>query len=214
MNWPGRGKTRCLDDLPKIDVREWSRKGRTEPGKSFRTEWFSADKLSIYLAINVHVGYFGISGERKIGTDWYPIEAKVGRRFTPCNLGGRRIWFECRACGRRAALLYVDGMQICCRRCLDLPYRVQCENSTDRLLRRIQRVRKKLGAPGNLLAPVPPRKPYQRVWTYDKMWFEEITLRRELFERWKEQILEGYSVTHVYLDELKRGGTWDDVPLP
>lgn len=210
MKWTGRGDTRCVDDLPRMDVRVWAKKGRTEPGQHFGESWSRMGSPSIRLDVRVHLGYFHVQGERRFGDKWIPIEVKIGRRFTKCHFGGRRIWFECHRCGLRAAILYVDGVKMHCRRCADLPYRVQCENTTDRLIRRLQKLRKRLGAPANLLAPVPWKRPYKRWEPFLRLYYEEAEVRRELFDRWKKEILDGYSVTQVYLNQLKRGGTWDD----
>ena len=81
---------------------------------------------------------------RKPGEEWceecYPILLD----WTACNLGGKRPWFLCPGCGRRVAILYV-GTLFQCRQCLNLTYQSQRECRLDRLLRRKDKIRKRLG---------------------------------------------------------------------
>ena len=46
---------------------------------------------------------------------------------TPCHFGGFRYWFTCQGigttlCGKRAGVLYKDGLRFACRHCYDLTY--------------------------------------------------------------------------------------------
>ena len=45
-----------------------------------------------------------------------------------CRYGGRRYWFECPRCIRRVGVLYKDGDDFQCRRCLNLDYRSHLRN--------------------------------------------------------------------------------------
>ncbi len=60
------------------------------------------------------------------------------------HLGGKRPWFLCPGCGRRVAKLYVESL-FQCRHCLQLAYQSQREGHLDRLLRRKDKIRKRLG---------------------------------------------------------------------
>ncbi len=50
----------------------------------------------------------------------------IGLTFTSSkgNLGGKRFWFEC-ICDSKASILYLDGSNYRCRKCLNLAYRSQ-----------------------------------------------------------------------------------------
>ena len=65
---------------------------------------------------------------------------------TPCNYGGERQWFACPAvgCGRRVAKLY-GGRVFACRLCHELAYPSQREAEHDRLARRADAIRARLG---------------------------------------------------------------------
>lgn len=41
---------------------------------------------------------------------------------TACHFGGSRSWFECPACGKRAARLFFRGNRFACRKCSRLVY--------------------------------------------------------------------------------------------
>ena len=67
--------------------------------------------------------------------DWQPgaliIAGSVGREWlrqrvpivqTACHFGGARSWFQCPACGTRAARLFFRGTRFACRECSRLVY--------------------------------------------------------------------------------------------
>lgn len=78
--------------------------------------------------------------------DWQAMEYPVFLEWTDCHLGGKRAWFRCPAkgCGRRVAILY-GGAIFACRRCHRLAYESQREAGYDRMARRADRLRDKLG---------------------------------------------------------------------
>lgn len=58
---------------------------------------------------------------------------------TPCHFGGRRSWFECGQCGRRAGVLFVtaDVRHLVCRLCSGVRYRSQMSGGSSRTLSRV-----------------------------------------------------------------------------
>ena len=65
--------------------------------------------------------------------------------WTPCTLGGQRVWWRCPAvgCGRRVAVLH-GGRVFACRLCNRLAYRSQRETDYDRATRRADKLRNRL----------------------------------------------------------------------
>lgn len=61
------------------------------------------------------------------------------------HFGGYRRWLVCPTCKARREALYVDGHSIACRMCLGLRYASQHENVRDRMFRRANAIRKRLG---------------------------------------------------------------------
>ena len=91
--------------------------------------------------------------------------------YTTPNYGGRRPWFICpnRNCGRRVRKLY-GGKYYLCRHCHDLTYEV-CQKSHKEAYQtsvsnRMTAIRRRLGAKGGLLDPLPKRPRYMRVEAY------------------------------------------------
>jgi hypothetical protein len=75
-------------------------------------------------------------------------QVAVDLLWTLCHLGGRRVWFRCPAesCGARVAILYIIEGKVACRRCHQLAYRSQTESEFDRVMRKVDKMRKLLGA--------------------------------------------------------------------
>ena len=83
---------------------------------------------------------------RSGGEDWKDESYPIYLDWTACHLGGQRPWFLCpaRGCGRRVAILYGGGI-FACRHCYQLAYPSQRETGYDRMARRADRIRDKLG---------------------------------------------------------------------
>lgn len=133
-----------------LDVRQLQRDGLLKPGQVFSWDWSrngtkvasidirtEADRVILdYRYKNRYVG-----GEGK--SENYPVRIE----WTPCNYGGARPWFLCPAqgCGRRVAILYLGSAIFACRHCYRLAYACQRETADDRAMRRVDRIRERLG---------------------------------------------------------------------
>ena len=79
------------------------------------------------------------------------VEGVSDLAWTPCGLGGERPWFVCSGeeCGRRAAILYLEGGSSLCRLCRNLAYPSQREGKRGGQLgkarRRAEKARARLG---------------------------------------------------------------------
>ena len=94
----GEGTRLTTDELPALDVRVLKRRGLISP-----------QSPGLILRDDQVAG-----GEVRLPLVW-----------TPCIFAGERPWFVCpgEGCGRRAAILYLDGSgHLLCRLCLDLAY--------------------------------------------------------------------------------------------
>ena len=102
---------------------------------------------------------------------------------TTPHLGGFRFWFRCpgQECGRRVAILYVTKNGLLCRRCLGLVYPVQREDRANRLLRKAQNIRERLGGSSNMSLPFPARPKGMHHRTYWR-------LRRQSQEAWSNSL--------------------------
>jgi hypothetical protein len=101
---------------------------------------------------------------------WTDTIEVVGLLRTPQHFGGERLWFACPGCERRCAVLY-GGRRFLCRYCVALPYASQHQAAPDRLRRRAQTVRERLGGSEyrNLSLSFPQRPPRMRWATYERL---------------------------------------------
>jgi hypothetical protein len=109
------------------------------------------------------------------GGEWEDVAQTVRIVSLPCRFGGTRPYFICAgvvngvSCGRRVATLHGPGRYFLCRHCYRLAYASQSEDAWDRLLRRANKIRQRLGGDPGMAAPF-PRKP-KGMWrrTYERL---------------------------------------------
>jgi hypothetical protein len=130
-----------------LDVRRLQRDGLLTAGNAFGWTWSrNGEEIA---SIRMRVGEDRVTliyRIRDYGGEWQPMEYPVFLEWTACHLGGRRAWFRCpaRGCGRRVAVLY-GGSIFACRYCHRLAYDSQRERKDDRLTRRADKIRQRLG---------------------------------------------------------------------
>lgn len=130
-----------------LDIRRWQRDGFLTPGRSFGWQWtWDGEQVA---SINVHSEVDRVTlsyRHRAGGAEWKSEEYPVRLNWTACHFGGQRPWFVCpaRGCGRRVAILY-GGDIFACRRCYRLAYPSQREADYDRVARRAETIRRRLG---------------------------------------------------------------------
>jgi hypothetical protein len=109
---------------------------------------------------------------------WRDVECPVSITWTPCHYGGKRPWFVCPAqgCGRRVAILYLDGV-FACRRCYQCVYESQRRAGWERALAKAQRIRMRLGGSGSVYEPFPLRPKRMHRTSYAKLRREEALAR-------------------------------------
>jgi len=97
--------------------------------------------------------------------NWYSFARPVAATFSLESaipyFGGRRWWFRCPGCDRRARKLYRSTGRILfgCRVCLSLGYESQQGDRKHRLMLKVSRLKHRLGARGYDAAPVAPIPP-------------------------------------------------------
>ena len=162
MGGPGSGNRwhhgakSTTDDYHSLDVRFLAREGMLRPGHRGGVSWRRAGETSASIGVRAEEGRVILAYRHRSGgdDDWTDEQYPVRIVRTPCQLGGSRPWFICPAvgCGRRVAILY-GGSIFACRHCHGLAYASSREDGSDRLARRADRLRERLGwAPGILNA--------------------------------------------------------------
>ncbi len=140
-------------DKQSIDIRQLDRDGLLDAGLSFSIVWKTGERRRASIRMDVETGkvMLGYRAEMSNGRSTR-FEYPVMLNRTECNFGGSRPWFICPCCKRRIAVLYLGGnSRFACRRCSKLAYRSQRETEDDRALRRINKLRRRLGWPPGVI---------------------------------------------------------------
>jgi hypothetical protein len=140
-------KKATTNDYRALDVRVLQRKGLLVPGRTSTIRWsINGNTLeSIQLRAEDDRVILSQNSRREAG-EGPAVEYPIYLDWSGCHLGGQRAWFRCPAkgCGRRVALLY-SGSIYACRHCHQLAYASQREKGYARALRKVDRLRDKLG---------------------------------------------------------------------
>ncbi len=174
--WGAKDST---DDYRSIDVRRWQRDGLLESHQSFGWQWSRHGEVVASIRVRTEPNRVILTyRHRSGGEDWKDESYSVYLDWTTCNLGGQRPWFLCpaRGCGRRVAILY-GGSIFACRHCHQLAYPSQRETGYDRMARRADRIRDKLGWERGILNPKGWRKPKGMHWNT----FERLNKKHDAF---------------------------------
>jgi len=171
----GRVGWKCkVEECRSLDVNRLHREGCLAPAYSGGWNWMRDGKRTANISMQCNgmtlTLFYRIRQNRD---DWRDIRQPIKLDSTQCRFGGSRPWFICpgiasgRRCRRRVAKLHAGGTYFLCRQCYQLVYESQSESDFDRLLRRANKLRTKLGgepSTGALIA----RKPKGMHWkTYE-----------------------------------------------
>lgn len=161
------GSKSITSDYRHLDVRHLQREGLLIEGCKFGWTWnqYTTHEASIRVRVAKHeltLSYMHQSGPNQ---EWRNRQYSVQLDRTVCHLGGTRHWFLCPAqgCGRRVAILYASSI-FACRHCLNLAYSSQREEKVDRLARRAEKIRARLGWKPGILNGREWRKPKHMHW--------------------------------------------------
>jgi len=175
-NWFRWDKRNYLDELISIDVQRWKRDGLLQPGRKFSWSWLYGDEAHDSISVRVEPGRVVLMfRQRDQGEGWCEVEELIVLSHTPCTYGGKRVWFVCPSCQRRAALLRCQRPYFVCRRCCRLPYQSQSETQADRAISKARKLRRRLGADDSLRNPVlvKPKGMHWKMFTQLRDWLDE-----------------------------------------
>ncbi len=180
---PGKKKQ---DILPYVDLRLLRRKGALADGCVSVLQWFRKSRYIGEVQVTVAEDQIILEYQAQIPTQH--ITQSVNLTYTPCYFGGVRPWMLCPGCHRRVLILYAGSTCFRCRHCFKLTYSSRNEGKLDLLLRRIWKVRSKLGTTADLTVPIAPRPKGMHHTTYDQLWWKAITNQQKLFKLMEENI--------------------------
>lgn len=104
------------------------------------------------------------------GIHWRGRRIEIDRE--PGRLGGWRMWLVCPECRKHFYVLRAVGDRVACRHCLGLKYKCQSETANDRLLRKANKLRERLGWEPGVLNPLGEKPKYMRWDTYERLRLE------------------------------------------
>ena len=145
-----RGGHDVTADYRRLDVRELHRAGVLTPG--WRGGWYRRGEKRASINIEVGKASIRLRYDTTSGGECKSYDYAVMLSRSSCNYDGERSWFLCPCCGRRVAILYGFAL-FACRHCGKLAYEVQREDETDRLARRTDAIRDRLGWEAGILNP-------------------------------------------------------------
>jgi hypothetical protein len=170
----GRG---TVEACRSIDVNRLHREGCLQPGWWGGWQWTrDGEKVASIDMRAEERRLLLLYRYRSWGSDdWEEIEEPVSLEWTTCHFGGARPWFVCPgmvngvACRRRVGKLYGAGRYFLCRHCDRLGYQSQREQRHDRVVRRVDKIRMRLGGDPGMWTPF-PEKPKGMHWrSYDRL---------------------------------------------
>jgi hypothetical protein len=165
----GWSRKPVVEDYRRLDIRRLQRDGFLISGKAFSWGWWNSKSertADVIIAVEhdiVRLQYKTRSSSEPLQSVDEPIPIK----WTFPHYGGRP-WWECPGCGRRVAILY-GAIYFRCRHCYRLPYGCQEENDHDRLLRRVQKLRRRLGGSLSLFDRFPDKPKGMHQKTYYRL---------------------------------------------
>ena len=181
MGGPGSGqwyrwdKRSTLDDLCSVDIRLLKRRGTLTPGASTMLAWSrGTQSAGSVLVVGAPDAVVLVYRARAFNGAWEDKRDKVLLTWTAPAGGGQRPWFLCPACARRVALIYSVSTGFACRHCVQRPYGSQCETQQDRSLRKVRKIRTRLGVSHSLLEHI-------------QSWHKPKGMHWRTFERLQEQ---------------------------
>ncbi len=134
------------EQLKRIDVRDWARRGFLRCPCSFSWSWHRGGEPTGSIGVRVH-GPDALTLNYTVTLD--NVAREVAERLpivaTKLPYGGARPWFSCPYCARRVAVLYLRGGRFGCRLCKRVSYSSQSEDALDRTWRVQRKIEAKLG---------------------------------------------------------------------
>ena len=126
-----------------IDIRELGRKGSLQYGESGLINYSRGGRPTGVLLYRAQEDGLKVMYWQRYSGKWQSVEATLDYDYSDCYFGGVRQWFSCPQCGNRVAVIYAG--HFACRKCLNLAYESQRENSFLRSIRIWEKAMQKLG---------------------------------------------------------------------
>ena len=153
------------ESQPGIDIRLLKRKGFIHEGFAGLIEWKIKDTVFGSVAFEIEEKSLILIYNHTSNPSQEKVVQPVKLIWVPCNYGGKRVWFLCPKCGRRAAIVYATKIWFACRLCAGLTHRSQQEKPFERLVRKAEKIRSRLDENSYILTAI-PSKPKGMHWEH------------------------------------------------
>jgi len=168
----------------RLDASQLKRMGAFEKGYDGHLSWRGADSapgpsvrvLGDNEAIRLSYASKGPDGS------WQRREESVSLLTSPRNYGGAQTYFGCPKCGTRVKRLYVGPQRFLCRHCMNLVYASSQERSSNRALRRMGKLRRRIGAETGFEAPIGPKPKGMHSRTFDRLFGKVLDAEAEVHD--------------------------------
>ena len=173
----GRRKDRTrktVESYWTLDVNQLSEKGCLRPGWSGTCQWINNNEVTV-INLRAEAERLCLSYALRVGDGGREdVVDTISVVYLRCRFGGSRAYFICPGsgggteCGRRATKLRLSHRYFVCRKCNQLPYACQYENSGQRALRRANKLKQRLGIGAGVVEPLPdkPKGMWARTYGY------------------------------------------------
>lgn len=186
MGGPGSGNRhlvskRTTDEMLSLDINYLQRHGYLQPDQRITLTWRRRGQKTADIQLVTASDHLVLRYRARYpGQAWQEQEYPVAIERTPCHYGGDRAWFLCPCCGRRVGKLF-GGTLFACRHCHQLNYDCQRESDLDRLARRVDKIRDRLGWKSGVLNGHGPKPKRMHGQTFNRLLaqhnrFEQIML--------------------------------------
>ena len=180
----GRGAPRTGYFLS-LDLASLKRLGMLKAGSSGTLSWTRGGEPAGSIGISMQSDRLQLLYRSKShGGEWEDIRDSIPIVETAAGFGGRRKWFVCPSCNRRARILY-GGRVYRCRKCRGATYASQYDPIFHASHQRIARLRRKLrDHEGDTWDSLPNRPKGMHHATYerlcDEIWREQMKIDQAL----------------------------------
>lgn len=134
------------EQLQRVDVRIWAKRGLLGNAGAFSWAWNRGGEPTGSIGVYVHSeAALSLRYTITINDDKRDVCERITIAKTACNFGGSRAWFCCPRCPNRVAVLYMRVGRFACRRCQRVAYSSQSEDAIDRSWRNQRKLEARLG---------------------------------------------------------------------
>jgi hypothetical protein len=200
-----------VDTARSLDVNKLHKAGCLKTGSAGGWQWTEAGERVAWIQLRADSDHLHLNYRvRASDEEWQDVSETIWIVRVPGRYGGERPYFICPGvvngivCCRRVVKLYGGGRYFLCRHCYRLTYPSQREGEWDRLIRRANKIRARLGGAPGLASRFPPRPKGMWQRTYERL--RQRAVEAELtaddaFDAWATKLLNR-------TEQNKKGSFW------